>query len=297
MTALTVRVVGGSNQISAYLIPALLLAGHRVEVYSRRSPPIWLPPTANMQWMEGPRGLGRSRDSAVDALVYLAPLDQFSKLSGALCAASRVVVFSSTSATSKLDSGDLGERALASALEQGERQISEQTRGANATLAILRPTLIYGAGLDQNLTRLARFLARWRMMPLLGAASGKRQPVHAEDLAQTALQLVQGPRPVEGTYDLPGGSILSYREMVRKVFESLQISPRFISVPTPLVRSVLPLMNRTRRWRDLNLAMLDRMNQHLVYDYTPAVRDFGYEPRPFMPQASTWLPLDQQKGL
>ena len=292
-----VLVVGGGNQIAAFLIPALLADGLQVIVHSRRTPPRWIPSHPAMDWGTGPLQQVHHRAQEVDALVYLAPLGEFSQLWRQLSPVARVVAFSSTSAVSKSNSQDDGERALAAELTAGEKQLFSETQASGAALTVLRPTLIYGAGLDQNLTRLASFVRRWRVMPLLGAGCGNRQPVHAQDLADVARKLIVAANSIVGTYDLPGGSILSYRLMVEKVFQSVNRTARFVSVPKAMARCALPLLRQTQRWRDLNLAMLDRMNQHLVYDGSPAQRDFDYNPRPFSPQSSTWLPLDQQKGL
>ncbi len=292
-----VLLVGGGNQVSAFLIPALLKAGHRLTVHSRGPCPPWLPAHPLLDWDSGPWHQAHHRSAQADSLIYLAPLGQFSLLWRGLAHISRVIAFSSTSRVSKELSEDPAERAVATELGAGERDIRALTDASGAALTVLRPTLIYGAGMDRNLTRLAAFIQRWRVMPLLGQGCGRRQPVHAADLAQAAVNLLQREAALSGTYDLPGGSTLSYRSMVQRVFESLHLMPRFVSVPSPAVRLALPLLNRTGRWRDLNLAMLNRMNNHLEYDLLPAQRDFHYQPRPFRPTASTWLPPDQQQGL
>jgi nucleoside-diphosphate-sugar epimerase len=54
-------------------------------------------------------------------------------------------------------------------------------------LTLLRPTLIYGCGLDQNISRLARIIRLCRCMLVAGQARGLRQPVHADDLAALAV--------------------------------------------------------------------------------------------------------------
>ena len=57
----------------------------------------------------------------------------------------------------------------------------------NVEWTILRPTLIYEAGRDTNITPLSRLIRRFGFMPLVGGGSGLRQPVHAEDLAIGAI--------------------------------------------------------------------------------------------------------------
>ncbi|MEM9183221.1 MAG: NAD-dependent epimerase/dehydratase family protein [Pseudomonadota bacterium] len=291
-----VLVVGGGNQIAAFLIPQLLAAGHQVGVQSRRPAPPWIVPHPELSWSTAGGTPAADRSVEYEALVYLAPLTQFEERWRGLAGITRVVAFSSTSRMAKQASADAAERAVAELLADGEAVLQRCTAEEGASLAVLRPTLIYGAGIDQNLTRLAGFVKRWRLMPLLGEGTGRRQPVHAADLAAAAQALLERPEPLSGSFNLPGGSTLSYRSMVKRVFESLELQPRFLPLPLLAARAALPVLRRSARWRDLNPAMLDRMNQNLVYDASPAQRAFHYQPRPFRPQPATWLPLNERKG-
>ncbi len=290
-----VLVVGGGNQIAAFLIPELLAGGRQVLVHSKRSAPPWIKPHPQLTWSSG-GDLVRERVVDCESMVYLAPLNQFEPLWRKLTGITRVVAFSSTSRIAKQGSSDAAERAMAGLLADGETAMQNITAETGAALAVLRPTLIYGAGIDRNLTRLAGFVRRWRLMPLLGRGTGRRQPVHAADLARAAQTLIERPEPLAGSFDLPGGSTLSYRSMVERVFESLELRPRFVPLPLLAARAALPLLRISSRWRDLNPAMLDRMNHDLTYDASPAERAFHYQPRPFRPQQSTWLPLNERKG-
>jgi nucleoside-diphosphate-sugar epimerase len=98
----------------------------------------------------------------------------------------RVVVFSSTSVITKLDSEVAAERELLRMLADAEQKIVAACTQAGVDWTILRPTLIYGAGRDVNITPLSRLIRRFGFMPLVGGANGLRQPVHAEDPAIAA---------------------------------------------------------------------------------------------------------------
>ena len=180
-----VLLVGGGNQIAAYLVPALSDAGYPLIVQSRNPAPPWIPSVPELVWSLAPVASGRHR-----CLIYLAPLQQFEALFQELSEVARVVVFSSTSRFSKAASSDPGERALAEELARYEARIEHLVGAAGADLVILRPTLIYGAGLDQSLTRIAQWIQRRHFMPLVGAGVGKRQPVHAQDLATAVVDLL-----------------------------------------------------------------------------------------------------------
>ncbi len=290
-----VVVAGAGNQIGSYLVPELLARGCSVIAIARRGRPPWIEPDPRLDWrpLDLAQPLAQIEDAT--ALVFVAPLGLFGGLWRGLSGVPRVVAFSSTSRLTKADSPDPVERAVVGELALGERTVQELAQAAGAAAAVLRPTLIYGAGLDAGLTRLAAWLGRVRVMPLAGGGRGLRQPVHAADLATAAANLVLGQKPVNGCYELSGGSTLSYRDMIVRIFESLNLRPHFISVPLGLARLALPLLQSTRRWRDLRPAMLERMNQDLVFDHAAATRDFGFRPRRFEPNEDTWIRIDRRR--
>ena len=84
-------------------------------------------------------------------------------------------------------------------------------------------------------------------------------------------------------YDLPGGETLAWREMVARTLASLQPSPRMVEVPAPL----FALMVRGARLfgfgDGFGEGALARLRMDMVFDATPAHRDFGYAPRRFDP--------------
>jgi nucleoside-diphosphate-sugar epimerase len=101
----------------------------------------------------------------------------------------------------------------------------------NIPWTVLRPALIYGLGLDRNVTAAARFIRRWHCFPLGGSGKGLRQPVHADDLAAAALAALDLPAAEGQSFNLGGADTLSYRQMIQRIFEALGQHPRFLRVP------------------------------------------------------------------
>jgi uncharacterized protein YbjT (DUF2867 family) len=112
-----------------------------------------------------------------------------------------------------------------------------------------------------------------------------RQPVHADDLADAAFATLDSEAAHGHAYDLPGGETLSYREMVARVLAALRPPARLIEVPSPLFATMLSVARATGRLRGFGDAALARMREDLVFDGAPALRDFGYAPRAFVPTA------------
>jgi nucleoside-diphosphate-sugar epimerase len=197
----------------------------------------------------------------------------------------RLVVFSSTSRYSKTFSPEPEERRIADLLAASEARISAFGAVHNIGVTILRPTLIYDEGRDQNISRIAKFVNKFGFFIVCGQAKGLRQPVHARDLAMAAMQAVRPDVAREKAYDLSGGETLSYRDMVARIFEAKGRSPRIISLPAWVWRLGFGVLGMIRPGQNLksNVNMALRMNDDLVFDHAPATTDFGYAPQPFRP--------------
>jgi nucleoside-diphosphate-sugar epimerase len=193
----------------------------------------------------------------------------------------RVVVFSSTSVLTKQDTEVLAERDTIRKLAEAERTIAAACEQHGVGWTILRPTLIYAEGRDTNITPLSRLIRRFGFMPLVGGAPGLRQPVHAEDLAIGAIAAAASSAAANKFYSLPGAETLAYREMIGRIFDGLRLPRRTISVPVFLWRAGFALAKPL--FPGSNVAMGLRMMKDMTFDSTPAIRDFGWNPRAFKP--------------
>ena len=121
----------------------------------------------------------------------------------------RLICFSSTSLLAKADSTSAAEREVAGRLAAAEAAVA----ACEIPWTVLRPTLIYGRGLDRNVSAAARFIRRWRFFPLAGPGLGMRQPVHADDLAEAAVRLIDDRANLRRSFNLGGSENLAYRTM------------------------------------------------------------------------------------
>ncbi len=201
----------------------------------------------------------------------------------------RIVAFSSTSIEGKKDTRDPHEARLVGLLADSEERIKAICAQLGISLTLLRPSLIYGYGLDQNISKIAHTIQRFGVMVLVGKGSGLRQPVHADDLVTAALAVISNPITYGKTYNVVGGETLSYRLMVVRIFACMGRRPRIISVPLWALRAVLTFAARFSKFA-YTADMADRMNKDLVYDQRAAVADFAYTPRKFYPQLGIDIP-------
>lgn len=274
-------IFGGSGQIGRPLLDGLRRDGWMVTALSRA-------PQAGrdgVHWLQGGFEALPGLPARVDALISAGPLDAFARwYAHASIEAPRVVAFGSTSVEVKRDSTDRAERDVARRLCEGEATVFATAAARGAAATVLRPTLVYGAGRDATLSRIAMLAARRGWFPLPGKACGGRQPVHVDDLAAAALGCLDAPASFGRAYALPGGEALPYREMVARVLACLQPPARLLELPAPLF--AVAAATAGLLGRGPGPAVLARMREDLLFDAGPAARDFGYAPRPFRPQAA-----------
>ncbi|MEN9849720.1 MAG: hypothetical protein RL368_2460 [Pseudomonadota bacterium] len=274
-------VTGATNQIGHFLLPRLQAAGFRVIAISRAP----IPSSAQgIMWQQLDLNTQALPPVAPSILFHLAPLPLLPKLLAELpnpLPIQRVITFSSTSCFTKISSSDPKERQIVQGLNDAELALAKVCRERQIAWTVFRPTLIYGAGKDKNISFIAHFIQRVGFFPLIAGGKGLRQPVHADDLAAACVQAYAEELTYNRAYNLSGGQTLSYREMVEGVFHSLGKPPRIISIPAQLFKLAVTLARKLPRFRHLSPAMLDRMNQDLCFDHKPATDDFGYHPRPF----------------
>jgi nucleoside-diphosphate-sugar epimerase len=193
----------------------------------------------------------------------------------------RVVALSSTSVLTKQDTEVTEERETIRNLTDAELTIAKLCEQRQVGWTILRPTLIYAEGRDTNITPLSQLIRRVGFMPVVGGALGLRQPVHAEDLAIGAIAAAGSPAASNKFYSLPGAETLPYREMIGRVFDGMGRPRRLVSVPPALWRVIFAMAKPL--FPTANVAMGLRMMKDMTFDATPAIEDFGWNPRTFHP--------------
>lgn len=284
-------VTGATGQVGRHLVPLLVERGFTVQAVSRRGRPG--PgaegPPGGVSWialdLEDPRegpGPGARAMGPAACLFHLAPLWLLPSWLPVAAEAGvrRIVAIGSTSRFTKQASGSARERGTARRLAGAEEALASACRERAIRWTLLRPTLIYG-GDDRNVSAIARFVRRFGFFPVAGEGTGRRQPVHAGDLARACLAVLDRVATFDRAYDTPGGETLTYGEMVSRIARGMGRTPRLLRLPLPLLRGALGVAGRLPGLGHLTPDMADRMDADLVFDDSDARRDFGYDPRAF----------------
>ncbi|MBN8530363.1 MAG: glycosyltransferase [Alphaproteobacteria bacterium] len=192
----------------------------------------------------------------------------------------RVITFSSTSLFGKASSRNPYEIELVRSLGRAEEECTRLCRELGIRLTILRPTLIYGTGLDGNVSSIREFIERFGVFPVYPPASGMRQPVHTEDLARAAVEIIDQPETYGKAYNLSGGEVVTYKAMVERIYSVLGLKSRILTIAW--LPTLMDVYSKLTGKPDTNGEIARRMNEDLAFDHLQAFRDFGYNPRRFL---------------
>jgi uncharacterized protein YbjT (DUF2867 family) len=175
--------------------------------------------------------------------------------------------------------------AVTTTLHPPTRQVrlaaEQQIRGCGLDWTILRPTMIYGAAGDRNLSRLLRLLSRSPVLPVPATGDCLHQPVHGADVAAAVLAAVQRPAAIGSLYNVAGPEPLPFAELLRICARAVDSRTRLVPVPlAPLVMLARgsELLSRHPRIRP---EQLRRLAEDKAFAIDDAIRDLGYAPRPF----------------
>lgn len=284
----TVTVLGASSFVGKFLLPLLIEKGFFVQALSRKAVDS---PQVNIAWHQivangDDEGLALSEIAIHLAPIWTLPdyLPQLVKLG-----LKRLIVFSSTSRFTKIHSQSAAEQQWVAKVIAAEQAVAGFCEQHQIQWTILRPTLIYGdlhandySMMGKGLASIVKFINWFQIFPLAGSGKGLRQPVYAGDLARACLNTLNNPNTYAKSYNLSGGEIIDYRQMVIRIFDKLQRKPRLITLPVIMIRALLALIKLAPRYRFLTLEMANRMNQDMVFEHQEAYRDFGYQPKKFL---------------
>lgn len=286
-----VVVIGATSLIGDYLLPILVNSGYDVHAISREPPGYGAKSGLTWHHLDITRdGLEVIKDA--DVLIHLAPLRYLTSVIEQLkdrCP-KRVIGFGSTSLFTKRDSSLEKEREFVQGLAEAEAYLDQVATEYGVRWTVFRPTLVYHLGRDKNVTTIAEFMGRFGFFPLVQGSRGKRQPVHAEDLAQATAVAIQSDAAINKAYNLCGGETLTYREMVLRIARALELKPFTLDIPLPLLQGVILMVSLFPKFHHLNTEMATRISLDMCFDSEDARKDIGFSPRPFLAAVGQEVP-------
>lgn len=274
---MSIFVVGATSQIGYFLLARLRQRAQDVVALSRSANRI---DDAGVRWLQGEIASAPEM-AGMSAVISFGPMDGLAQWLARhqTAPAGRLLATSSMSVLTKANSPVAGEGELVRRLAAGEAALREQCNRLGMEWTILRPTLIYGAARDKSLTPVAHRAARTRVFPL-PAGTGYRQPVHADDLAQIMLALLERKLGGGMILQVGGGERLLAADMFRRVQGALPMATLPVPVPGWALSAMARLLPQVK-------GPVSRLNSDLIADNAPLAELLGFKPRPF--KLSPWM--------
>jgi nucleoside-diphosphate-sugar epimerase len=150
--------------------------------------------------------------------------------------------------------------------EQGLLRIAQQT---GMEVVIIRPPLVYGAGVKANFASLLRAVKRGIPLPL-GAIHNKRSFVYVGNLVSLILRCIDHPAAVNQVFLVSDSCDLSTSELLRKSAEALMVKSWLLPVPQRLIEICAAMVGkRAVAQRLCGSLQLDISKAHTLLDWTP----------------------------
>lgn len=124
--------------------------------------------------------------------------------------------------------------------EQGLKEIFAQT---GMEIVIIRPPLVYGAGVKGNFLSMMRWLHRGIPLPL-GAIHNQRSLVALPNLIDLITVCIDHPAAANQIFLVSDGEDLSTTELLQRLGAALGRPARLLPVPQPLIETTLNLLGK-----------------------------------------------------
>ena len=140
---------------------------------------------------------------------------------------------------------------------------------------MIRPTMIYGRGGDQNVSRLTRTTAKTRIPVVMGGGGHFVQPVHVDDIVALVLQHLDLDIAPD-VYPAGGAEAIPARELLEMITELLGVRVPPVTVP----KAVLGVAAKIAPVVGLRADQVLRLTEDKVVDNTITEAAFGWTPQP-----------------
>lgn len=146
---------------------------------------------------------------------------------------------------------------------------------------LIRPTMIYGGEMDHNIHKIVEYLSRHRFFPIFGNGNSLVQPIYYRDVATVIVNSFFSTNAWNKEYNISGGSVLKYREMIEIIARNLGRKVTFIYIPVSVGLFFVSLFNFLGIKFPLKDEQIKRMDEDRTFEYKEAENNFGFSPITF----------------
>jgi len=280
-----ILLIGATGFLGPVVLEKLLEKKHSVKCLVRPdSSRIKLEEVANRKNRELSFSTGtlQSEDSIfnsikdVNAVIYLVDLKNTYLVKNFLQAArrtslKRVVFISSTTVL----------LSMKNKVKESKINSENLIKKSNLDYTILRPTMIYGSEDDENFSKMIRFIKMRGFFITFGSGENLIQPIHIEDVADAAVNVLENSKTYKKTYEICGKEPLKYNQMLKIVRNKMKKQFIIIKLPISLSKFLVSIYSKISKNPALTPDQIERMGIDKSYSYKQAEVDFNFSPISF----------------
>ena len=150
--------------------------------------------------------------------------------------------------------------------EKALRQIEKET---GMQVVILRPPLIYGAGVKANFAALLKLVDKKLPLPLANI-NNKRSFIYVNNFVDVIITCATHPNAAGHTYLVSDGENVSMPQLIKKIAIALNKPSYLFPFPISIMRFFAKLVGKA--------ASVDRLTESLVIDSLKIRRELGWKP-------------------
>ena len=128
---------------------------------------------------------------------------------------------------------------------EAEQALMALSKKTGMEVVIIRPTLVYGAGVKGNFQQMMRWLKKGIPLPL-GNINNKRSFVSVNNLVDLIITCIEHPNAANQVFLVSDGEDLSTSELLKKLSFALDTPLRLIPIPAWLLVSIGTLLGRKK---------------------------------------------------
>ena len=150
--------------------------------------------------------------------------------------------------------------------EKALRMIEKET---GMEVVIVRPPLVYGAGVKANFASLLKVVNKKTPLPL-ASVKAKRSLIYVGNLVDALVVCVLNPKAAGQTYLVSDGDAISMPQLIKKMALALHKPSYILPFPVSIMRLLAKAVGKT--------SSVDRLTQSLVIDSSKIRQELDWKP-------------------
>ena len=152
---------------------------------------------------------------------------------------------------------------------EAEQVLARVANETGLEIVIIRPPLVYGAGVKGNFAQMISVISKGLPLPL-AAVQNKRSLIYVKNLVDAMLLCASHPAAAGNTYLVSDGMDISTSDLLKKLSLAMGKKPRLFSFPVVLLRLAARLLGKVNQ--------IERLLGSLQVDSSKIRRELAWKP-------------------